>query len=42
MNMRLKDKVFSGSRPYPAEPLEKILKEEFGSDTVMSDIKDVK
>lgn len=35
----LKEKVFVGSRPYEAGPLEEILIKEFGEDTVMSTIK---
>ena len=35
---RLKDEVFKGSRPYPSEPFEELLKKEFG-DKVMTDIK---
>lgn len=36
---RMKEHTFIGSRPYPSEALENILKESFGTDTVMSDIK---
>lgn len=36
---RLKDRVFVGSRPYDAEPLEKILQKELGNETMMSDVK---
>lgn len=36
---RMKDYTFVGSRPYPSEPLENILKDCFGSDTVMADIR---
>lgn len=36
---RMKEHTFVGSRPYPSEALEKILKECFGPDTVMADIK---
>lgn len=35
----LKEKVFVGGRPYEAGPLEEILINEFGEDTVMSTIK---
>ena len=38
----MKEKAFVGSRPYPSEPLEAILKEALGIDTVMADIKDPK
>ncbi|GLH07344.1 Transient receptor potential channel pyrexia [Gryllus bimaculatus] len=36
---RLKDIAFIGGRPYSSEPLENILKETLGTDTVMADIK---
>lgn len=36
---RMKEHTFVGSRPYPSEALENILKECFGSDTVMADIR---
>ncbi|XP_066157041.1 85/88 kDa calcium-independent phospholipase A2 [Euwallacea fornicatus] len=36
---RLKEKTFIGSRPYCSENLENVMKETFGSETVMSDIK---
>ena len=39
---RLKDSVFLGRRPYDEKPLEEILKKEFGEETVMSDIKQVR
>ncbi|XP_071054775.1 85/88 kDa calcium-independent phospholipase A2-like isoform X2 [Onthophagus taurus] len=39
---RLKQQMFSGSRPYPSEPLETILKECLGSNSVMTDIKEPK
>lgn len=39
---RMKDLVFVGMRPYDEKPLEKILKEELGEDTVMADIKEPK
>lgn len=39
---RLKEHTFVGSRPYPSEALESILKDCFGTDTVMSDIKEPK
>ncbi|KAB7500993.1 85/calcium-independent phospholipase A2 [Armadillidium nasatum] len=34
----LKDRIFVGNRPYDTKDLENILKNEFGEDTVMSDI----
>nr|CAB3264924.1 85/88 kDa calcium-independent phospholipase A2-like [Phallusia mammillata] len=37
---RLKDKIFSGSRPYKPEPMEEFLKEEFGEDATLSSISD--
>lgn len=36
---RLKEKTFIGSRPYCSENLENVMKETFGSETVMSDIR---
>ncbi|XP_076272916.1 calcium-independent phospholipase A2 VIA isoform X3 [Rhynchophorus ferrugineus] len=36
---RLKEQTFIGSRPYCSENLENVMKETFGSETVMSDIK---
>ncbi|KAK5642233.1 hypothetical protein RI129_008400 [Pyrocoelia pectoralis] len=36
---RMKELTFAGSRPYPSEALENILKDTFGPDTVMADIK---
>ena len=39
---RFKEKVFMGARPYPTEGLEKLLREEFGENSVMSDIADVR
>lgn len=36
---RMKELTFVGIRPYPSEPLENVLKDSFGSDTVMTDIK---
>ncbi|XP_030753365.1 85/88 kDa calcium-independent phospholipase A2 isoform X2 [Sitophilus oryzae] len=36
---RLKEQTFVGSRPYCSENLENVMKETFGSETVMSDIK---
>ncbi|XP_050391680.2 85/88 kDa calcium-independent phospholipase A2 [Patella vulgata] len=39
---RMKDEVFRGMRPYSSEPFEEMLKREFGSDTVMSDLKHAK
>nr|XP_023018736.1 85/88 kDa calcium-independent phospholipase A2 isoform X2 [Leptinotarsa decemlineata] len=35
----MKEHAFNGSRPYSSENLENILKDTFGTDTVMSDIK---
>ncbi|XP_046856268.1 85/88 kDa calcium-independent phospholipase A2-like [Xenia sp. Carnegie-2017] len=35
---RFKDEVFVGSRPYPSEPLEKFLRQEFGVDTKMTSV----
>ena len=35
---RLKDEVFVGSRPYPAEPLENFMKREFGELTRMTEV----
>ncbi|XP_062542615.1 85/88 kDa calcium-independent phospholipase A2 isoform X5 [Armigeres subalbatus] len=37
--LRMKDQAFVGSRPYPSEPLETVLKDQLGEFTVMSDIK---
>ncbi|XP_052894507.1 85/88 kDa calcium-independent phospholipase A2 isoform X1 [Anopheles moucheti] len=37
--LRMKDQAFVGSRPYPSDPLETVLKEQLGEFTVMSDIK---
>lgn len=39
---RMKELTFVGMRPYGSEQLENILKESFGTDTVMADIKDPK
>ncbi|VDM30723.1 unnamed protein product [Hydatigera taeniaeformis] len=39
---RLKEKIFVGNRPYPTEGLESLLREEFGEESVMSDITDVR
>ncbi|KAF2880119.1 hypothetical protein ILUMI_26054 [Ignelater luminosus] len=36
---RMKELTFVGMRPYPSEALENILKESFGTETVMTDIK---
>ncbi|CAG9864303.1 unnamed protein product [Phyllotreta striolata] len=36
---RLKETAFTGNRPYSSDNLETILKDTFGTDTVMSDIK---
>lgn len=35
---RMKEQVFTGSRPYESAPLEDFLKKEFGEDTKMTDI----
>ncbi|CAB4016713.1 85 88 kDa calcium-independent phospholipase A2 isoform X2 [Paramuricea clavata] len=35
---RFKDEVFVGARPYPSEPFEKFLQQEFGADTIMTSI----
>ena len=40
--VRLKDEVFKGSRPYPAEFFETMLKKELGETIVMTDIKEPK
>ncbi|XP_041774229.1 85/88 kDa calcium-independent phospholipase A2 isoform X4 [Anopheles merus] len=37
--LRMKDQAFVGSRPYPSDQLETVLKEQLGEFTVMSDIK---
>nr|XP_029732321.1 85/88 kDa calcium-independent phospholipase A2-like isoform X5 [Aedes albopictus] len=37
--LRMKDQAFVGSRPYPSDLLETVLKEQLGEFTVMSDIK---
>lgn len=37
--LRMKDMAFVGSRPYPSELLENVLKENLGEYTVMSEIK---
>jgi len=37
--LRLKDKIFTGERPYSSEKMEEFLKQEFGSDTKMSNLK---
>ena len=34
---KLKDEVFKGHKPYDEKPLEKILEDEFGKKTVMTD-----
>ncbi|XP_029640784.1 85/88 kDa calcium-independent phospholipase A2 isoform X1 [Octopus sinensis] len=36
---RMKNDIFSGKRPYSSDKLEQLLKDEFGEDTVMSDLK---
>ncbi|XP_055625339.1 85/88 kDa calcium-independent phospholipase A2 isoform X2 [Toxorhynchites rutilus septentrionalis] len=37
--LRMKDQAFVGSRPYPSDLLESVLKDQLGEFTVMSDIK---
>ncbi|XP_052862024.1 85/88 kDa calcium-independent phospholipase A2 [Anopheles cruzii] len=37
--LRMKDQAFVGSRPYPSDQLESVLKEQLGEFTVMTDIK---
>ncbi|XP_063703778.1 85/88 kDa calcium-independent phospholipase A2-like [Culicoides brevitarsis] len=37
--LRMKEIAFVGSRPYPSDPLEQVLKDNLGEFTVMSDIK---
>ncbi|XP_055531513.1 85/88 kDa calcium-independent phospholipase A2 isoform X2 [Wyeomyia smithii] len=37
--LRMKDQAFVGSRPYPSDLLESVLKEQLGEFTVMTDIK---
>ncbi|XP_071439638.1 85/88 kDa calcium-independent phospholipase A2-like isoform X2 [Hetaerina americana] len=39
MYFKLKDQAMTGSRPYPSEPLEAILKETLGATSVMADIR---
>ncbi|KAM7542291.1 hypothetical protein Aperf_G00000017547 [Anoplocephala perfoliata] len=39
---RLMKKIFFGSRPYPTEGLESLLREEFGDSAVMSEIENVR
>lgn len=36
---RMKEQTFVGGRPYPSDALETVLKESFGTETVMTDIK---
>ncbi|TSK67279.1 85/88 kDa calcium-independent phospholipase A2 [Bagarius yarrelli] len=36
---RMKDEVFKGSRPYESAPLEDFLKQEFGENTMMTDVR---
>lgn len=36
--LRMKEQAFIGSRPYPSENLENLLKDQFGANTVMTDI----
>lgn len=40
--LRMKDVAFVGSRPYPSDPLESVLKENLGEYTTMADIKNPK
>lgn len=37
--LRMKEQAFVGSRPYPSDNLESLLKETLGPNTVMTDIK---
>lgn len=39
MYLRMKEQAFVGSRPYPSENLENLLKDTLGPNTVMTDIK---
>lgn len=39
MYLRMKEQAFVGSRPYPSDNLESLLKETLGPNTVMTDIK---
>lgn len=39
---RFKNLVFCGKRPYPPEPLEMLMRDEFGDNTVMTDLKTVR
>lgn len=36
---RMKEQVFKGSRPYESAPLEDFLKNEFGENTKMTDVR---
>jgi calcium-independent phospholipase A2 len=40
--IKLKEKVFVNSRPYKTEPLEELMRKEFGNETKMFDIKSPK
>lgn len=42
MYLRMKEQTFIGSRPYSSETLESLLKETFGANTYMTDIKNPK
>lgn len=42
MYLRMKEQAFVGSRPYPSENLENLLKDTLGPNTVMTDIKNPK
>ncbi|CAH8665396.1 unnamed protein product [Heterobilharzia americana] len=39
---RFKDLVFCGKRPYPSETLETLMRNEFGENTVMTDLKHIR
>ncbi|CAH8676907.1 unnamed protein product [Schistosoma rodhaini] len=39
---RFKDLIFCGKRPYPPEPLEMLMRNEFGDNTVMTDLKTIR
>ncbi|VDL97906.1 unnamed protein product, partial [Schistocephalus solidus] len=39
---QLKDRVFSGKRPYPTDALENLLASEFGSQSLLTDITDIR
>lgn len=40
--LRMKEQAFVGSRPYPSEPLENLLKDTLGANSVMTDIENPK